>query len=74
MECKKVKTKRVKRKNQEVALAQEKKDSTKASTRLRSKGPKKDKEVVNSVFQTNIIDAYKRQLSSNQCKVQMMVN
>ena len=74
MECKKVRMKRAKRKNQGVVLVQGKRDNIKPLTKLRSKEPKRDKEAVSSVFQTNITDAYKRQLSSNQCKEQMMVN
>jgi len=63
-----LKTKRVKKKmkDQEVALDQEKNDNIRLSMKLRYKGQKKDKEVVSSVFQTNITDACKLPLSSNQ--------
>ena len=68
-----MKMKRAKRKGQEVALAQGRRDSIKHLMRLRFKELKKDNEVANSVFQTSITDVYKRQLSSNKWE-QMMAN
>ena len=67
-----MKMKRVKRKDQEVALAQGRRDSIKHSMKLKFKEQKKDNEVANSVFQTSITGVYKRQLSSN--KWEAMVN
>ena len=70
----KVKMRRVKKKNQEVAQAHEKKDNTKLLMRLKFKGQKRDKEAVNSVFQTSITGVCKRQLSSNRCRGQTRVS
>ena len=65
------KTKRVKKKNLEEAPGQEKNGNTRPLTKSRFREQRKDKEAVSSVFQTSIIDVFKRQLSNNRCKEQM---